>query len=139
MEVLGCPRRCLVRVHSSNNVPYQARNLEFGVVWERTYAEIAKSLSKPPKIAEHPTVERSELPGQLWCVPGSEHYSKSPLVLVLVPVPVELQEPGDVPVLVAVLFDKKHKLFVNQSRNWYRRPVIESCSSTRMIGARDTA
>ena len=47
------------------------------MVWERTYAEIAQNCSQPPKIAEHPTVERSEPPGQLWCVPGSEHYLKT--------------------------------------------------------------
>jgi hypothetical protein len=51
------------------------------VFWERTYAEIAQNSSKPPKIAEHPTVERLEPPGQLWCVPDSEHCLKSPLVL----------------------------------------------------------
>ena len=42
--------------------------------WERAYAEIAQNLSKPPKIAEHPNVERLEPPGQLWCVPKAERY-----------------------------------------------------------------
>jgi len=47
------------------------------VFWERTYAKIAQNSSKPPKIAERHTVERLEPPGQLWCVPGSEHYLNS--------------------------------------------------------------
>jgi len=70
-------------VHSSYNVMFRANpgTWKLGAIWERSFTEIAQNSTKPPKIADSGLLYSPEPPEQLGCVPGTERYLKSALVL----------------------------------------------------------
>jgi len=70
-----------IRVHSLRNIRTNPGTWKVGVFWKRTYAEIAQNRTKPHKIDGNRLVRSPELPKQRGCVPGSEYYLKSALVV----------------------------------------------------------
>jgi len=67
-----------IRVHSLNNVPYQPRNLETRCVLG---PYLFQNRPKLNETAQNRLTKRPERPEQLGCLPGSEHYFNSALVL----------------------------------------------------------
>ena len=79
LSVSVLPPQQNVRVHSSNDIRLSPGIRKLGVFWERTYAEIAQNRTKSPKVASYRA--RNNYLVLAACVPGSEYYLKSALVL----------------------------------------------------------